>query len=360
MNAIKKILHNPFSLLLLIIIFAAITRVWYFWDGGLHTDELFALELINHDVGYIIQYTLTQDCNPPLFYLIQKASSLIFGINTFAIRIPSVIAGIALIPIIYGLGKEYHNELTGLVAAACCATLGSMWYYSTFGRSYMFICLMFALLTTFYIRLLRWDDTCLNWTVACLTACLLAFTHLFTIIPIAVLFLFLLVQYKARCLKWFGLTILITSPLLLLFNAILINRTDTALSYGMTLAQIVILSPLEFFGFGFTVLIPLVIYGIWVYRERIEVYSIFIAFAASCFILLSIHEVTPVFTRYVLFFIPVMVVIAGMPVSDLIKSDQHTVFQKYIVIVPASIFYIVSIAFSFWGGITMYGPKGPF
>ena len=107
---------------------------------------------MQNSTAYIVQYSLTTDCNPPLFYLIDSLSVWAFGATRFAERLPSVIFGILLIPAAYYLGKEWKGSDThGLLAALAIATLGPMWYYSQFGRVYMLQCLLFTVFCIIYL-----------------------------------------------------------------------------------------------------------------------------------------------------------------------------------------------------------------
>ena len=60
---------------------------------------------------------------PPLLYWLQAASMRAFGVNSFAARLPSACAGIALVAVTMLLGTMLGNRRTGLAAGAslgCC------------------------------------------------------------------------------------------------------------------------------------------------------------------------------------------------------------------------------------------------
>jgi 4-amino-4-deoxy-L-arabinose transferase-like glycosyltransferase len=348
--------------LILTILLGAIFRFWFFWADGLHVDEKFTIDLIQgRTIWQVITVSLTTDCNPPLFYIFDWISLNLFGINNFAQRLPSVIFGILLIPAAYYLGKTLKGETLGLLSALAIATLPPLWYYSQFGRAYMLECLLFTIFCIFYIRLIRKDSATKNWVMVAAMAIALAYSHLFSIIPLTLLLGYLIWEYRLKSLKWMGLIFVCSSPLLILFNAIinwrLTARQTTLLDwYGATVPQLIVFSPLEYFGYNFVFWIPMIVYSMWVYRKMKEIPLIVITVLTSFCVLLSVSDVTPVFMRYLLFFVPVLVTIGLLPVSEFIDSPDFSKPQKIFVIGSFAIFYFAIIIFALSSGL--YMPKG--
>lgn len=353
--------RSPLFYLILITIFGALARCWFFWLDGLHTDELFTLNLVSTNLTHIITFSMTTDCNPPFFYIIDYFSVLVFGYNAFAERLPSILAGIFLIPASYYLGKEYRGETLGLLTALAIATLGSMWYYSGFGRAYMTECLLFTVFCIFYIRLLRYDRDPKNWWGVVIMAVLLAYTHLFSIIPVALLLVYLVTVDRDPGIKAIIVTFVMSSPLLLLFHAILVARTATSRAVGMKtlgffgspVPQLVLFMPMEYFGYLFVFWVPMVVYSTWIYRRLREVTVMVCTAALSFLVLLALADTTPVFIRYTLLVVPVLVTIGLLPVADLIDSPDHTKAQKWFIVGSFAIFYFAITLFQFWSGFYM-------
>lgn len=357
--------RSPIFYLFFITLFGAIARFWLFWKDGLHTDELWTLNLVKHDLLYVIGYTLTNDCNPPLFYVLDWLSVHLLGFTRFAERLPSVLAGIALIPAAYYLGKEYKGETLGLLSALAISTLGSMWYYSQFGRSYMLQCLLFTVFAVYYTRAVRGDFDEKNWVLITVLTVALAYTHLFAIVPLTVLWGYLIVVHYRESLKWAAVTVIGSVPLLALFKAILDQRAvprDIAATqwnwYGTTAPQLIVFAPLEFFGYLFVFWVPLVVYAAWTYRKTREITVMVCTAAISFLILLALCNTTPVFLRYILLFVPVLVTIGLFPVAEFLDSTEHTKAQKWFVMISFGIFYCAVTVFMFWSGL--YAPKGTY
>lgn len=121
-------------ILIAILLTAAVLRFWQLDHADVITDEAF---LGTRSVGYLdflgtqAQGTpaewypempwwayLSFHDHPPLTFLISHGSFKLFGENAWGLRLPSAIAGIIVIWLLYGIGKILKNEATGLMAAA--------------------------------------------------------------------------------------------------------------------------------------------------------------------------------------------------------------------------------------------------
>ena len=355
----KTLFKSPLFLLLLITLFGAIVRIWSFWTDPPHLDETYTLNLMQNSWVEIVRFSLTNDCNPPLFYLIDWVSTQMFGINMFAERLPSVIFGILLIPAAYKLGLEYKGETLGLLSALAVSTLGSMWYYSQFGRAYMLECLLFTVAMVYYVRLIRGDSRTYHWAAFAILSAVLAFTHLFSVIPLTFLWVYLIWLYAFDAIKWAVVTFVLASPLLLLFYAIFTSRMAGRMGmwYGPPLSHLIIFAPLEFFGYVFMFWIGLIAFSIYLYWWKMrEVSVIIVTSILSYATLLSICNITPVFIRYILLMVPAWVVIGLLPVSQFVDSEDATHAQKWFVVGSFALCYFIIIAFSIYSGL--YRPKG--
>lgn len=123
------------------------SSVFYFWQVSrpdVITDESSyatrAIGMVDFDFG-IEQPTpwqwvdqvpwwmrLSFHDHPPLVFLIQHFSIKLFGENTFAIRLPSVLAGLVSIFLLYLIGKRLYSNEIGLIAASLFAlTANHVW-----------------------------------------------------------------------------------------------------------------------------------------------------------------------------------------------------------------------------------------
>ncbi len=121
----------------LILLLATTLRFVHLSFHDSYTDEAIlafrAIGLIDYD-GSLIQTTpwqwvpvvpwwahLSFHDHPVVFFLLQHAAMRVFGENLFAVRLPSVLAGIASVALLFFIAKRLFDERTGFIAAALLA-----------------------------------------------------------------------------------------------------------------------------------------------------------------------------------------------------------------------------------------------
>jgi uncharacterized membrane protein len=93
-----------------------------------------------------------KDFHPPLYYFLMKFITSFSGISEIALRLPSVLAGIATVFVIYLIGKKLFTKQIGIVAALLLATSPLHIYYSQEARMYSITALLVSLVVYFWIR----------------------------------------------------------------------------------------------------------------------------------------------------------------------------------------------------------------
>jgi mannosyltransferase len=74
--------------------------------------------------------------NPPLWYLIAWADSRVLGTGAVALRLPSALCGIALVPVAWGIGSELQGRRTAVLLAALVTVNPLYVWYSQEARPY--------------------------------------------------------------------------------------------------------------------------------------------------------------------------------------------------------------------------------
>ena len=100
--------------------------------------------------------------------LLAKASILVFGDAPWAVRLPALIAGAALVIAIYVLGRRLYGRTAGLLAAALVAGSSTLVEYSTNARGYTIVALLTVLMFLAASRLAETDDIAAWATIALL------------------------------------------------------------------------------------------------------------------------------------------------------------------------------------------------
>lgn len=93
--------------------------------------------------------------NHLLHTLLAKASVSAFGDAPWAIRLPTFLAGILVIPATYAAARTLYGSRAAILAGAIVASSGALTLYSTNARGYSMIVLAFLLLALIGARLLR-------------------------------------------------------------------------------------------------------------------------------------------------------------------------------------------------------------
>lgn len=320
-------MKDELKLLIGIILFGTLFRLWNLGANCFFVDEWFTYKLVQQSYYDLFVWTMWNDCHPPLFYLLVKSSLDTFGQSVVAERLPSVISGILLIPATYLLGKEFDGERLGLLSAAVVATSGSLWYYSQFGRSYMLMCLVFTLSVYVFLRLQKLP-TQRDWVLFVLLSAVSVWIHLFAVIPIGLLWLALLYQYRIKAIPWLAGTVVLSLPLMTLVWSMLVDK-KRGTAVGASLFELVFLSPLEYFGFLYVLFVPLIAYATYQYRKA----RLLVGVCVLTFIIeLGLTTITDILPRYLMLLTPVLMVIGMYPLIKFWDDPAILSRQKWFVV----------------------------
>jgi len=104
-----------------------------------------------------------------------KLSCAIFGSNILALRLPSLFAGIALIPVCYATARLFYNKTSALMFAAVVAASPLLIYYSTDARGISLLMLLFFVLLIL-AKYLKDNNDSIVWIIFSVVAALGFFT----------------------------------------------------------------------------------------------------------------------------------------------------------------------------------------
>jgi mannosyltransferase len=138
-----------------------------------------------------------QELTPPLFYALSWLATKL-GNPTETVRLVSVIAGVAAIPVTYLVGIRTVGVRGGVVGAALVALSPFLIFYSTEARAYALMMLL-GLLSTLAL-LMALDDGRVRWWVAyAICSCAAVYTHYTVVFLLAAQLLWALwTQPRAR------------------------------------------------------------------------------------------------------------------------------------------------------------------
>jgi 4-amino-4-deoxy-L-arabinose transferase-like glycosyltransferase len=174
-----------YAVLALLVLVGFALRMLVVGDQQANFDESHTSLVAQSDsIGALIGGLLS-DVHPPVYFLVMMGWVKLFGSGELALRVPSILAGLALAPLTYALTRSFGGRVIwSLAAAAIISFAPILIYYSVEARSYT----IFWVLTTAVILSLRRgldsDDRFWWWWASGLTV--VAFhTHLFAVFLLA-------------------------------------------------------------------------------------------------------------------------------------------------------------------------------
>ena len=148
---------RPFSLrddwlLLPILVLATLLRLWQI-DESLWLDELHSAWVVASGPTEIVERAQIGNQSPFYFYL-PWATTALFGMSEWALRLPSLVAGVGLVVLAYGLACQFTRSRVAAVACSILAALDhNFLFYATEARPYACVQLIAAVQLYIFWRL---------------------------------------------------------------------------------------------------------------------------------------------------------------------------------------------------------------
>jgi mannosyltransferase len=161
-------------------------------------DEAFTpVHVLHPSLAATLRSVVHTENSPPLWYVLEWADARVLGIGEVALRLPSALAGIATVPVAWGIGRELSGRRAAIVCAAIVAVNPLFVWYSQEARVYALFVLTAALAMLCFLRALR-DPTSRRMAAFALTAALALLTHYFAVFLLAPMVLWLLWDRRTR------------------------------------------------------------------------------------------------------------------------------------------------------------------
>ncbi len=134
------------------VLVALLTRLPSFTDAMFGDEVSTYLVVHGHGIGRLIDLVQSdQEATPPAYFLLASAASQLGSASDW-LRLPSLLAGLATIPLTYELGKRTVGRPAAVVGAALVTLSPFLIYYSSEARSYSVSVLVCLLSTLSLIR----------------------------------------------------------------------------------------------------------------------------------------------------------------------------------------------------------------
>lgn len=168
------------------------------FDNNFWLDESFSINLAKMDFSGMIGATAA-DVHPPLYYAILMVMYRLFGDHGWVFHLNSIIPYAITIVFVLSIIWKKFGKGTAFLMIAFISIMRSAVVYNVEVRMYSWAALL-VLLAYYACYMIMTDDRRLGYVWFAVFALLAAYTHYYTIIPLAILtvsvFLFLLVKKK--------------------------------------------------------------------------------------------------------------------------------------------------------------------
>lgn len=184
----EKYLVGGLIVLMVLALLARLPRLWAPLD---HDQAYTAIVLAPHLRSALTDYHVPN--NHVLHTIMVHFAISAFGLKPWAIRLPTLIAGLLIIPATYGLGRAIYDKYTGLMAAILVAALPAQINYTTSARGYALLALL-TLLLFLLGDFVRKDKNGLAWFLIAIVSALGFWTIPIMLLPFGMLFTWLLLE----------------------------------------------------------------------------------------------------------------------------------------------------------------------
>ncbi|HTZ86742.1 MAG TPA: glycosyltransferase family 39 protein [Solirubrobacteraceae bacterium] len=195
---------------------AAALRLSTLTEQSFWYDEAFTpVHVLHSGLGATLHAVVHHENTPPLWYLLAWVDARVFGDGALALRLPSALAGIATVPIVWAIGQELAGRRAALIGAALVAVSPLFVWYSQEARAYGLFVLFAALCMLCFARLLR-EPTRAHAAAFAVSGALALLTHYFAVFLLMPMALWLLRERSTRRIALGAIAVLAVVGLALL------------------------------------------------------------------------------------------------------------------------------------------------
>ena len=177
---------------------AAVLRLSTLGAQSFWYDEAFTpLHVLHSSLFTTLEWLPKTENSPPLWYLLEWVDYRVLGSGAFALRLPSALAGIALVPVAWAIGRELADRAAA-IACAALVTVGPLFvWYSQEARVYGLFMLTSGLAMLAFVRVLR-EPSGRRFAWFALAGALCLLTHYFAVFLLAGMGIWLLADTRTR------------------------------------------------------------------------------------------------------------------------------------------------------------------
>ncbi|HXR28719.1 MAG TPA: glycosyltransferase family 39 protein [Solirubrobacteraceae bacterium] len=161
-------------------------------------DEAFTpVHVLHPSLWATLRSMVHTENSPPLWYLISWLDARVLGTGEVALRLPSALAGIATVPVAWGIGRELAGRRAAIACAALVAVNPLFVWYSQEARVYALFALTSALAMLCFLRAER-EPSGARMAAFAASGALALLSHYFAVFLLIPMVLWLLAQRRCR------------------------------------------------------------------------------------------------------------------------------------------------------------------
>jgi hypothetical protein len=168
----------------------------------------FVMRPLEHDEAYTVSVFASEPLryaladyhlpNNHLFHTIWvRLAVLIFGYQPWAVRLPALLAGVAVVPLLYLLARRFYDRRVALISATSAAVLPILVYFGTNARGYTLV-MMFTLIALLLATYVRRQANLAAWSLLAIVCTLGFFTIPVFLFPFGMVMLWLLLAVRVK------------------------------------------------------------------------------------------------------------------------------------------------------------------
>lgn len=152
---------------------------------GLWVDEAISVRQAQLPFGEMLTDLRVTDVHPPLHHALLWVTVRLFGTSELAVRLPSLVAGVALVPALLWVGRVVYDRRTGWLAAGFATIAPFLVWYSQEARMYTLFMLLATIAVGAQVQAIRRGRRS-DWLLYAASSAALLWTQYFAVLPILV------------------------------------------------------------------------------------------------------------------------------------------------------------------------------
>jgi mannosyltransferase len=202
------------TILLLLVFLGFALRLYHLDYQSLWRDEVDAIFFAQRPWSALLPLLVTPGHNGALYYAILHVWIRLAGDTEFSVRFLSLLCGVAAVPLLFRLARQWLGRGGSLAAALLCATSPYAIWYAQEAKMYALLFLLSVVSTYLYLLALERNRPHL-WASYLVTVAASMYVHLLAVLIIPVhmlLFVFAWPRYRGALKSWLATVAVVVLP----------------------------------------------------------------------------------------------------------------------------------------------------